>query len=32
MLFKDGKTTPIPVEGVEWHDSFIATTPISSTS
>ncbi len=30
MLFKDGKTTPIPVEGVEWHDSFIATTRISS--
>jgi predicted dehydrogenase len=26
MLFKDGKTTPIQVEGVEWHDSFIATT------
>jgi len=26
MLFKDGKTTPIPVEGVEWHDSFTATT------
>ena len=26
MLFKDGKTTAIPVEGVEWHDSFIATT------
>jgi len=26
MLFKDGKTTPIPVEGVEWPDSFIATT------
>jgi predicted dehydrogenase len=26
MLFKDGKTTPIPVEGTEWHDSFIATT------
>jgi predicted dehydrogenase len=26
MLFKDGKTTPVPVEGVEWHDSFIATT------
>ena len=26
MLFKDGKTVPIPVEGVEWHDSFIATT------
>jgi len=26
MLFKDGKTTPISVEGVEWHDSFIATT------
>jgi hypothetical protein len=26
MLFKDGKTTPIPVAGVEWHDSFIATT------
>jgi predicted dehydrogenase len=26
MLFRDGKTTSIPVEGVEWHDSFIATT------
>jgi predicted dehydrogenase len=26
MLFKDGKTTPVPVEDVEWHDSFIATT------
>jgi predicted dehydrogenase len=26
MLYKDGKTTPIPVEGVEWHDSFIAAT------
>lgn len=26
MLFKGGKTSPIPVEGVEWHDSFIATT------
>jgi predicted dehydrogenase len=26
LLFKDGKTTPIPIEGVEWHDSFIATT------
>jgi predicted dehydrogenase len=26
MLFKDGKTTPISLEGVEWHDSFIATT------
>jgi predicted dehydrogenase len=26
MLFKDGKTTPVPVEGEEWHDSFIATT------
>ena len=26
MLFKDGKTTAIPVQGVEWHDSFIATT------
>jgi predicted dehydrogenase len=26
MLFKDGRTTPVPVEGVEWHDSFIATT------
>ncbi len=26
MLFKDGKTVPIPVEGVEWHDSFIAAT------
>ena len=23
MLFKDGKTTPIPVERIEWHDSFI---------
>jgi predicted dehydrogenase len=23
MLYKDGKTTPIPVERVEWHDSFI---------
>jgi len=23
MLFRDGKTTPIPVERVEWHDSFI---------
>jgi hypothetical protein len=26
MLFKDGKTIPIPVEGVEWHDSFVAAT------
>jgi predicted dehydrogenase len=26
MLFKDGKTTPVPLEGVEWHDSFIAAT------
>ncbi len=26
MLFKDGKTTPIPVDGVEWQDSFTATT------
>jgi predicted dehydrogenase len=26
MLFKDGKTTSIPVGGVEWHDSFIAAT------
>jgi len=26
MLFKDGKTTPVSVDGVEWHDSFIATT------
>jgi len=26
MLFKDGKTTPIPVEGVDWQDSFTAAT------
>ena len=26
MLFKDGQTRAIPVEGVEWHDSFIAAT------
>jgi predicted dehydrogenase len=26
LLFKDGKTTPIPLEGVEWQDSFIAAT------
>jgi predicted dehydrogenase len=26
MLFKDGKTTPVPVDGVEWGDSFSATT------
>lgn len=26
MLFKEGKTIPVPVEGVEWHDSFIAAT------
>jgi predicted dehydrogenase len=26
MLFKDGRTTPIPIEGVEWPDSFVAAT------
>jgi predicted dehydrogenase len=26
MVFKDGKTTSIPVDGEEWHDSFTATT------
>jgi hypothetical protein len=26
MLFKDGKTTSVPVDGVEWGDSFSATT------
>jgi predicted dehydrogenase len=26
MLFRDGRTTAIPVEGVEWHDSFVACT------
>ena len=26
MVFKDGKTTPVEVQGVEWHDSFIAAT------
>ena len=26
MLFRDGKTTAVPVEGVEWHDSFVACT------
>lgn len=26
MLFRDGKTTAIPVEKVEWHDSFVACT------
>jgi predicted dehydrogenase len=26
MLFKEGKTRAIPVQGVEWHDSFIAAT------
>ena len=26
MLFKDGKTTAIPVQGIGWRDSFIATT------
>jgi predicted dehydrogenase len=26
MLFKDGATIPIPVAGVEWHDSFVAAT------
>ena len=23
VLFRDGKTTPVPVERCEWHDSFI---------
>jgi predicted dehydrogenase len=23
MMFRDGKTTPIPVERVAWHDSFV---------
>jgi len=23
MLFRDGKTTPIPVDRFEWHDSFV---------
>jgi predicted dehydrogenase len=23
MMFRDGQTTPIPVERVEWHDSFV---------
>ena len=26
VLFRDGETTPIPVQGVEWHDGFIAAT------
>jgi predicted dehydrogenase len=26
MMFRDGKTITIPVEGVEWHDSFTACT------
>jgi len=26
MMFRDGKTTAIEVEGVEWHDSFVACT------
>ncbi len=26
VLFKDGKTTPVPVQGIEWGDSFIACT------
>jgi predicted dehydrogenase len=26
MLFRDGKTTAIPVDGVEWQDSFTAAT------
>jgi predicted dehydrogenase len=26
MIFKDGKTSSIPVDGEEWHDSFTATT------
>jgi predicted dehydrogenase len=26
MLFRDGGTTAIPVEGVAWHDSFVACT------
>ncbi|MDY6875884.1 MAG: hypothetical protein SWK90_06750 [Chloroflexota bacterium] len=23
MMFRDGKTTPIEIERVEWHDSFV---------
>lgn len=26
MLFKEGRTTAVDVDGVEWHDSFIAAT------
>jgi predicted dehydrogenase len=26
MLFSDGKTTAVPINGPEWHDSFIACT------
>jgi predicted dehydrogenase len=26
MLFKDGRTIAIPIEGAEWHDSFVAAT------
>ncbi len=26
MLFKDSKTTPVPVEGVDWQDGFTAAT------
>ncbi len=26
MLFKDARTRAIPVQGVEWHDSFVAAT------
>jgi predicted dehydrogenase len=26
MLFRDGKTSAVPVEGVDWQDSFTATT------
>jgi hypothetical protein len=26
MMLRDGKTTEIPVERFEWHDSFIART------
>jgi hypothetical protein len=23
MMFRDGMTVPIPIERVEWHDSFV---------
>lgn len=26
LMFRDGRTTAIPVEGVEWHDNFIGCT------